>query len=119
MLHLYIIILNATVRQTDLCQRYLLSSTWLPLQDSLRRLIVLVRHGTGEGGHSLTIANVETDVWMGYEELYDDVVLAANGSMDGSSALCILTEMNRHRMKHLEKEHEVAKKNTQKNNDMM
>lgn len=87
-----------------LCQRYLLSSTWLPLQDSLRCLVVLVRHGTGEGSHSLTVAYVETNVWMGNEELYDDVVLAADGSVDGSPALCILTEMDRHRIKRLEKQ---------------
>lgn len=43
----------------------------------------------------MTVANVETNVWMGNEELYDDVVLAANGSVDGSSALCILAEMDR------------------------
>lgn len=49
-----------------LYQRYLFSSTWLPLEDSLCCLVVLVRHGTGEGGHSLTVANVETNVWMGY-----------------------------------------------------
>lgn len=85
-----------------LCQRYLFSSTWLPLEDSLCCLIVLVRHGTGEGGHSLTVANVEANVWMGNEELYNDVVLAANGSMDGSSAFCILTGMDRHRIKRLE-----------------
>lgn len=62
-----------------------------------------MRHGTGEGGHSLTVANVETNVWMGNEELYNDVVLAANSSMDGSSAFCILTEMDRHIIKCFEK----------------
>lgn len=87
-----------------LCQRYLFSSTWLPLEDSLCCLIVLVCHGTGEGGHSLTVTNVETYFRVGNEELYNDVVLAANSSMDGSSALCILREMNRHRLKHLGKE---------------
>ncbi len=72
-------------------QCYLFSSTWLPLQDGLCCFVVLVRHCAGEGGHSLTVTNVETNVRMGNEELYDDVVLVANGSMDGSSALCILT----------------------------
>lgn len=66
---------------------YLFGSTWLPLENSLCRFIVLVRHGAGKGGHSLTVANVETNVWMGNEELYNDIVLVANSSMDGSSAL--------------------------------
>lgn len=72
-------------------QCYLFSSTWLPFENSLCRLIVLVCHGTSERCHPLTVANVKTYVWMGNEELYNDVVLAANGSMDRSSALCILT----------------------------
>lgn len=82
-------------RELGLCQHYLFSSTWLPLEDSLCCLIVLVGHSTGKRGHPLTVADVQTNVWMGDEELYDDVVLAANGSMDGSSALCILAEMKK------------------------
>lgn len=77
--------------EVHLCQLYLLSSTRLPLEDRLCCLIVLVRHGAGEGGHSLAVTDVETNVRMGNEELYNDVVLVANGSMDGSPALCILT----------------------------
>lgn len=76
----------------QLCHCYLFSSTWLPLEDSLCCLVVLVCHGTSKWRHSLTITNVETYVWMGNEELYDDIVLVANGSMNGSSALCILTK---------------------------
>lgn len=78
--------------ETGLKQGYLFSSTWLPLEDGLCCLIVLVCHSTGKGGHSLAVTNIEANVWMRNKELYNDVVLAANGSMDGSSSLCILTE---------------------------
>lgn len=81
------------------CACYLLSSPRLPLENSLCCFVVLVRHGTGEGGHSLTVAHVETNVRMGNEELYNDVVLVANGSMDGSPALCILTEIEGEQIK--------------------
>ena len=92
---------SRVTKLVQLCQCYLFCSTWLPLEDSLCCFIVLVCHGTGEGGHPLTVANAETNVWMGNEELYDDIVLVANGSMDGSSAFCVLTEMDK---KGLEKE---------------
>lgn len=86
-------------RKTMLCNRrssfyhhYLFCSTWLPLQNSFCCLIVFVRHGAGEGGHSLTVTDVKTDVRMGDEELYDDTVLVADGSMDRGSTLCILAK---------------------------
>ena len=80
--------------KTGLYLRYLFSSAWLPLEDSFCCLIVLVCHSTGKGGHSLTVTNVKTNFWMGNEELYDDIVLVADGSMDGGSTLCILSEMD-------------------------
>lgn len=48
-------------------QLHLFSSTWLPLQDRFCCFVVLVRHGAGERSHSLTVADVEPDFWMGNE----------------------------------------------------
>lgn len=82
----------STLPQSALALCYLLGSTGLPLQNSLSCLVILVRHCAGEGSHSLTISNVKTDVWMQNKELNNDIVLVANGGVDRSSALCILTE---------------------------
>lgn len=71
-------------------QRHLLGGARLPLDDSLCCLVVLVRHGAGEGGHSLTVTDVEANVRVGNEELYDDAVLVADGNVDGCSAFRIL-----------------------------
>lgn len=78
-----------------LCSAYLFGSTRLPLQDSLCCFIVLVSHRAGEGRHPLTVANAETNVGMRNEELYDDVVLVADGGMDRGPAFCILAERNK------------------------
>lgn len=51
-----------------------------------------MRHGAGEGGHSLTVTDVEADVRVGNEELYDDAVLVADGDVDGCSAFRILPD---------------------------
>lgn len=77
----------------DLALHYLLSSTRLALQDGFCGFIVFVRHGTGKRGHSLAVTNSETNIWMGNEQLYNHVVLAADGSVDGSSTLCILRKI--------------------------
>ena len=73
-------------------QQHLLGGAGFPLDDGLRCLVVLVRHGAGEGGHSLTVADVEANVRVGNEELYDDPVLVADGNVDGCSTLRILAE---------------------------
>lgn len=90
-------------RRSGFYQHYLFCSTWFPLQNSFCCLIVFVRHGAGEGGHSLTVTDVKTDVWMGDEELYDDTVLVADGSMDRGSTLCILAKKWTGRTKGLDK----------------
>lgn len=73
-------------------QEHLFGGAGFPLDDRLCGLVVLVRHGAGEGGHSLTVTDVEANVWVGYEELYDDAVLVADGNVDGCSAFRILAE---------------------------
>lgn len=73
-------------------ERNLFSGARLPLDDGLCCLVVLVRHGAGEGGHSLTVTDVEADVRVGNEELDDDAVLVADGNVDGCSAFSILAE---------------------------
>lgn len=82
-----------TGRRVALGRHYLLCGTWLPLQDGFCRLIIFVRHGAGEGRHSLAVADVEANVRVGDEELDDDAVLIADGGVDRSSALCILTKI--------------------------
>lgn len=73
-------------------QQYLFGGASFPLDDCLCCLVVLVRHGAGKGGHSLTVTDVEANVWVGNEELYDDAVLVADGNVDGCSAFRILAE---------------------------
>lgn len=80
-------------------QQNLFSRAGFPLDDGLRRLVVLVRHGAGEGGHSLTVPDVETNVRVGNEQLYDDAVLVADGNVDGRSTLGILGEDKQKRFK--------------------
>lgn len=88
----------STVTESHVVQQhgrvsYLLCGTWLPLQDGFCRLVVFVRHGTGEGCHSLAVADVQANVRVGDEELDDDAVLVADGGVDRSSALCILAKI--------------------------
>lgn len=90
---------------------YLLGSTWLPLQDGFCRLIVFVRHGTGEGCHSLAVADVETNVRVGDEELDDDAVLIADGSVDRGSALCILAKKTKQKNKSIYKRTDLEQTN--------
>lgn len=73
-------------------QQYLFGGASFPLDDCLCCLVVLVRHGAGKGGHSLTVTDVEANVRVGNEELYDDAVLVADGNVDGCSAFRILAE---------------------------
>lgn len=73
-------------------RQYLFGGARFPLDDRLCCLVVLVRHGAGEGGHSLTVTDVEANVRVGNEELYDDAVLVADGNVDGCSAFRILAE---------------------------
>lgn len=90
---------------------YLLSSTWLPLQDGFCRLIVFVRHGAGEGCHSLAVADVETNVRVGDEQLDDDAVLIADGSVDRGSALCILAKKTEQKNKSIYKSTDLEQTN--------
>lgn len=71
-------------------EQNLLGGAGLPLDDGLGCLVVLVRHGAGEGRHSLAVTDVETDVRVGNEELNDDAVLVADGDVDGRPAFSIL-----------------------------
>lgn len=80
------------VREDGGLRAYLFGGAGLPLDDGLRCLVVLVRHGAGEGGHSLTVTDVEANVRVGNEQLYDDAVLVADGNVDGCSAFRILAE---------------------------
>lgn len=77
--------------KSDWLLNHLLSGARLPLEDGLCCLVVLVRHGAGERRHALAVADAQSDVRVGDEQLDDDVVLVANGGVDGSSALRVLT----------------------------
>lgn len=84
--------LKLVKREEQRLQQHLLGGARLPLDDGLRCLVVLVRHGAGEGGHSLAVPDVEANVRVRNEELYDDAVLVADGNVDGRSAFRILAE---------------------------
>lgn len=83
---------NWLKREDRRLRQHLLGGAGLPLDDGLRCLVVLVRHGAGEGGHSLAVPDVEANVRVGNEELYDDTVLVADGNVDGCSAFRILAD---------------------------
>ena len=74
---------------------YLFGGAWLSLQDGLCSLVVLVRHGAGEGGHALAVTHGQTDVRVGDEQLDDDAVLVADGNVDGGPSLRVLGERRR------------------------